>query len=207
MSRGRAASIRRKPNQERSRTTVEAIVEAAAQVFARHGYAAGTTNRIAARAGVSVGSLYQYFADKDAVLAVLAHRHLEEGARRLEPLLRELQEESPSVERGIHGLVEAMVELHRTDPGLHRVLFEESPRLGSVRREAEQLERAGREAVAAWLDARPEVTVSDPALAAELCINAVESVTHRLVIDPGAGPPRAYVEETARMLTAYLTRD
>ena len=48
---------RRSPRQERSRETVEAILQAAAHVFERHGYAAGTTNRIAERAGVSIGSL------------------------------------------------------------------------------------------------------------------------------------------------------
>src|SRR5215471_21205054 len=67
---------RRAPSQSRSRDTVEAIVEAAAQVFERHGYAAGTTNRIAERAGVSIGSLYQYFPNKDAIVMELARRHI-----------------------------------------------------------------------------------------------------------------------------------
>ena len=59
---------RKFPQQSRSQETVEAIVGAATQVFERHGYAAGTTNRIAERAGVSIGPLYQYFPNKDAIL-------------------------------------------------------------------------------------------------------------------------------------------
>src|SRR5256885_17137254 len=86
---------RRRPRQERSRETVEAIVEAAAQVFERHGYAAGTTNRIAERAGVSIGSLYQYFPNKDAIVAELARRHIAEIGAVAWPGLEALVENGP----------------------------------------------------------------------------------------------------------------
>jgi AcrR family transcriptional regulator len=66
MSAAARLSPRARPSQARSRDTVEALLQAAAQVFECHGYAAGTTNRIAERAGVSIGSLYQYFPNKDA---------------------------------------------------------------------------------------------------------------------------------------------
>jgi AcrR family transcriptional regulator len=77
------AAQRRSPRQSRSRATWEAIVEAAAQILERRGPAALNTNAIAERAGVSVGSLYQYFPDKHAVLAAAARRELEalEGPR------------------------------------------------------------------------------------------------------------------------------
>ena len=63
---------RKQPQQSRSRATVEFLLEAAAQVFGERGYLATTTNGIAERAGVSVGSLYQYFPSKDAILLALA---------------------------------------------------------------------------------------------------------------------------------------
>ena len=59
MPAGRALRPRKRPRQERARRTVAAILEAAAQVFERQGYASGTTDAIAERAGVSIGSLYQ----------------------------------------------------------------------------------------------------------------------------------------------------
>jgi AcrR family transcriptional regulator len=66
---------RRRPRQARSRQTVEVILEAAARVFRREGFRA-TTNRVAAEAGVSIGSLYEYFPNKQALLAALAERHV-----------------------------------------------------------------------------------------------------------------------------------
>lgn len=64
----------RAPRQERSRRTVEAILEAAVQILDQDGEAGFTTNHIARRAGVSIGTLYQYFQDKDAVLLALSER-------------------------------------------------------------------------------------------------------------------------------------
>jgi AcrR family transcriptional regulator len=69
---------------------VQAVLQAAAQVFERHGYAAGTTNRIAERAGVSIGTLYQYFPNKDAILVALVHQHLAESSAALQPHLQRL---------------------------------------------------------------------------------------------------------------------
>ncbi len=198
---------RRTPVQGRSRETVDAVLDAAAQVFERYGYAAGTTNRIAERAGVSVGSLYQYFPNKDAILVALTERHLERGTLRLAPLaLAFAQEDPPPVHEGLERLVETMVALHADAPRLHRVLFEESPRPAALQARLEAANDQAVVTIAAWLDARPEVVVADPALAAELVVQVVEGVTHRLVIHPQGGrEPEEYASETVALLTRYLT--
>lgn len=64
----------RKPVQERSRRTVDAILEAAVQILEQDGEAGFTTNHVARRAGVSIGTLYQYFDGKDAILLALSER-------------------------------------------------------------------------------------------------------------------------------------
>lgn len=81
---------RRSPKQARSRATVEAIVEAAAQILERGGPAALNTNDVAERAGVSVGTLYQYFPDKQAILIAAARRELGPLAGRQRALVQAL---------------------------------------------------------------------------------------------------------------------
>ena len=76
MASDRSSFQRRSPKQARSRATLEAILEAAAQILERHGPAGLTTNDVAERAGVSIGTLYQYFPDKTAILVATARREL-----------------------------------------------------------------------------------------------------------------------------------
>src|SRR6185369_2208572 len=113
--------------QGRSRSTVDAILEAAAQVLERDGYAATTTDAIAMRAGVSVGSLYQYFPNKDAILLALTQHHAAAARAVLEPLLGEVVDGTPPVGPWLPRFVEAIVELNGRRPRLHQILFEETP--------------------------------------------------------------------------------
>jgi AcrR family transcriptional regulator len=71
-------SPRKRPSQSRSAATVKAILDATARILVERGYAATSTNAVAERAGVSVGSLYQYFPNKDALIAALHTRHIEQ---------------------------------------------------------------------------------------------------------------------------------
>lgn len=80
MTSDRSANQRRSPKQARSRATWEAIVEAASQILERHGPEALNTQAVAERAGVSIGTLYQYFPDKQAILVAAARRELGEEA-------------------------------------------------------------------------------------------------------------------------------
>jgi AcrR family transcriptional regulator len=76
------ASTRREPKQRRSRQTVDDVLEAVPRVLRRHGAEAITTNRVAEAAGVSIGSLYQYFPDKQAIFMALHERHVD-GVRQV----------------------------------------------------------------------------------------------------------------------------
>ena len=94
---------RKQPRQARSLATVEAILEAAARVLAERGYAATNTNLVAERAGVSVGSLYQYFPNKDSLITALHERH---AAQMYAAIAAVLAAERP---QGLQGHVQAMV--------------------------------------------------------------------------------------------------
>src|SRR6516165_7192502 len=71
---------RKLASQERSRLTVEALIEATARILTKDGYDRASTNRIAEAAGVSIGSLYQYFPSKEALVAGVIDRHTQEVA-------------------------------------------------------------------------------------------------------------------------------
>ena len=84
---GGGISPRKSPRQGRSQRTVDRIVEAAARVFNEAGYPSATTNGIAAEARVSIGSLYQYFPNKDALLIEIARRHVSVSVAAFEQLV------------------------------------------------------------------------------------------------------------------------
>lgn len=198
------ARPRKTPKQERSREMVAAILEAATRVFVRDGYARATTNRIAQAAGISVGSLYQYFPGKDALAVALLRRH---RARILETVARYLADiDEASLEVRVRELVRAMLEAHGLDPGLHRVLIEHVLRT-SARAEMIGFEdRVEAVIVEKLRSAREDIRVADLELAAFLLVRVVMAITHAAVVDrPELARDPRVVAETTRMIVGYLT--
>ncbi len=115
---------RRSPRQARSQATVAVIVDAAARVLGQRGWAGLTTNHVAQVAGVSIGSLYQYFPDKLALVEAVKHRHFEVVL----DALRRASDTALSLEVRVHLLVDGMITAHEAPPGLHHALLEETPR-------------------------------------------------------------------------------
>lgn len=194
---------RKTPRQARAVDTQARILAAARRVFARHGYAAGTTNRIADEAGLSVGSLYQYFPNKDSILAALVRAHIAQGS---EELRAATSDPGAGLESLVSRAVTALVDLHARDRRLHRVLFEESPRPASLRAELRRLEDSAvavvAARVAAALPGHP-----DPELVARIVVTAIESLVHRLVASDLALDTERFTDETTRLIAGYLARD
>lgn len=198
-------NVRREPQQARSQKLVGWILHAAAQVFADKGYAGGTTNHIAEKAGVSIGSLYQYFPNKTAILTALAERHLIQGEALAKELLDQAKDPFLPLPVLLRLFVNGFVELHQDNPRLHRLLFEEAPLPTETRKRfrafTDQLTRD----LAERLREHPEVSVQHYDLAAYLLVHAVESFTHQLVIHPPLGlPPEEGIDEAVLLLERYL---
>jgi AcrR family transcriptional regulator len=118
-------AVRRQPQQRRARQTVDAVLEAVVRIVKREGMKAVTTNRVAEVAGVSIGSVYQYFPDKRAMFVALHRRHIEE----IDQLVnRTIVEHAHSSLAGlIRAVFDALIEAHASDPEYSGVIFSEIP--------------------------------------------------------------------------------
>jgi AcrR family transcriptional regulator len=133
MSKRAAAKVSRKPPQQsRSRATVTAILDAMTRILDREGPEAASTSRVAEVAGVSVGTLYQYFANRDAILDALQDRELE---RAMDMIKRVLVAPGGMPDRHVaRQVIEELLTLYRAAPALHRVLAVEGLRVTAPER-------------------------------------------------------------------------
>jgi AcrR family transcriptional regulator len=196
----RRLSPRKTPRQERSRATVEALLEATADILSRKGYAGLTTNRIAERAGVNIASLYQYFPGKDAIVAELRRRH---GAEERAALRRVLAERTPGeLDATIRTLVSVGVAGHARAPRLHRVFTEEIPALAY--RDVAAIDAPIFEAMRRFLR-EADVDVRDMDLALWMIATVAGAVLHRAAVErPEDLSNGVIAEELVTLLCRYL---
>jgi len=205
MARAIPTTPRKSASQKRSQATVETLLDATARVLTREGYDRASTNRIAAVAGVSVGSLYQYFPNKEALVATLVARH----NREMLQLLRDALEKVPSRDLAttMRELVRATVDAHLVDPALHRIFAEQVPRMGQLAK-IEALQRETFLLIRAYLEERRnEISVRDLDSATSICVTTVEALTHEFVIDKPEAPEGdrdRFIEEVTRLVVGYL---
>jgi AcrR family transcriptional regulator len=181
---------------------VETILEAATRVFVDEGYARATTNRIAAAAGVSVGSLYQYFPSKDAIAVELLRRYREGLVQRVATRLQGVTRDT--FEEVVHGLIDELVRAEGINPALHRVLIEQVLRT-SARKEMlgfeERLEAVLVEALRA-----ADHRVDDPELSAFVLVRVVLAVVQSVVVDRPRYKNAALAKELTRVVMGYIAR-
>lgn len=207
MARKQRLDPRKQPVQHRSKATVDVILLAAAHVFESHGYAAGTTNRIAARAGVSIGTLYQYFPSKEAIAVALLERHIADTDHRLHEWVGHMVVERHGLCEALHDYVTGMLEMHAGQPRLQHILLEETPLPERVHQALLEAERNAAKTVSGLLRLYPEVRRACLELAGYMIVQTVESLTHRFAAHPDEQfiSRAGFVDEMVTMLAAYLT--
>ncbi|WP_149563956.1 TetR/AcrR family transcriptional regulator [Streptomyces cacaoi] len=200
---GRRLRPRKQPKQARAEVTRQRILRAAAHVFTEYGYAAGTTNRIAEAAGISIGSLYQYYPNKDAILAELTAQHLDAGmAAGARVRSGELPE---SLDAVLRLFVRIVLGNHVEPPEYLRVLAERSPRTPQVMAMVQEHEDANIAYLREVLETHPEVRVADTATAAVLVTSTLELVVHHVASRTGPAVDRDRFEnELVAMMSRYL---
>lgn len=188
---------RKQPRQRRSRDTVAVILAAATRVFAARGYERTTTNHIADKAGVSIGSLYQYFPHKAAIASALEDAHLDEVSPALVELAQRLRARGASIETWVRAFVRAILEAN--DEPQHRALYGVVPRTPATQMRAEALV----DAIAAEL--APLVRKRDAAVRAKLAIVAAITLVHELAMFAPPAERPIVLREIERMIAGYLT--
>lgn len=197
----RRAVARKPPTQDRARATVDALVQATAKVLIEEGYEGASTNKIAARAGVSVGSLYQYFDGKEQLVRAVGERHHEQMMAVLALAAADVGDKPLAVV--VEDIIGAMLEAHAVDPEMHRVLSEQIPQEVFL----QHIEEDGAAFLHAMFDVhrhkiRKDIDVDT---AIFVIVHAVEGVTHAAVIEhPEQLRDKRLKRELAQMITRYL---
>ena len=194
--------MRKAPRQQRSRVTVDAIVEAATRVLARRGWARFTTNEIAAVAGVSVGSLYQYFPDKLAIAEAIRQRHLDEVLVALAGSDEDGDAPAP-LPRRVERFVDGVIAAHSVDQALHRVLVDEVP-LAARSTYPEFEAEYQRRYLALVAESGGPGDGADAGIAARMLSSAVEGAVHAAA-RRGDLEAAAMRTELVRLVLAYLS--
>ena len=203
MPKANPSQVRKTPRQRRSAETVEAILTAAAHILEKEGFEAATTNRVAVKAGVSIGSLYQYFPNKESLVRALNDRHTHEILELLRKRYTEFR--NAPLEDAVRVIVRTMVDVHRVNPALHQVLVNIVPSIGGLA-ETRAVENEAAALLAHFLKARKaELRPLNPELSAFLLVHAIEALTHAAVLErPDLLKGDAFVNEASRMILGYL---
>lgn len=195
---------RKFPRQARAKATTDAIVEASTQLLLEQGYDRFTTARAAERAGVSVGSLYQYFPNKAALAAAVIDRCCEQFIVALDRALA--GRPRITLAECIGAIVDVILISHQLAPDLHKVVIDLAPRIG-VADKTESMNRKMAEALEAVLrmhsnEIAPDIDLSTAATIIETLLLAL---SHRAAMaGVKAGESDVIATETTSMITRYL---
>lgn len=195
---------RKIPQQARARATVEAIIVATAQLLTEESFEAITTLRVAERAGVSIGSFYQYFPNKQALAAAVVDHYSE---KLVTAFVRALETHSHDT---LADTVDAVIEVafisHPHEPALHQALMELVPQVGRVDRSREISGRIARIIETELARHRCELAPGlDPADAASLVETILETAVHRTIEGhPVSITGEKAIDQYRKLIMGYL---
>ena len=203
MSKHAAFKPRKSPRQTRSQATVEALLEAGARVLRGEGFEKASVNRIADVAGVSIGSLYQYFPSKDALVAAIVKRHSE---RMIEVFHRDLFDFARlPFDGAVRAIVRRTFEAYALDPALRRIIVDEVPQFGVYTR-SRDFDTMLAEALKAYFRFHEAlVRPKNLDLAVKILMSSVEAIAQAVVVDDATMlSSEELVEEVTHLVLGYI---
>ncbi|MFI6871759.1 TetR/AcrR family transcriptional regulator [Nocardia sp. NPDC050406] len=179
------------------------IVDAGEATLIAHGYDGASTNRIAAAAGISPGSLYQYFPNKDAIVSAVIERYTAQVAGRVREHVVAHLASPPEI--GVPEAVSVLLDALGAHPELLRAVVEQTPRLTSGSAVVAFEQQIGELARVALTMRRKQVRVEvDFDTAAWMLVRAVEHLTVRYVLDQPPIPRERFLAEITRLVLNYF---
>ena len=175
---------------------VETIIEATARVLIKNGYAKTNTNLIAERAGISVGSIYQYFPNKDALVVALHERHLQQMHQVIDESLSGPKKTTPR--KYITTIVRALLTAHLIEPDLHKILEQELHFLTTANTESHSEKKIFSVLRRLLEEIRTQITPTNLDLAVWVVKQIVVSMVHAVVIEQ---PKQFSVDEMEQAIT------
>lgn len=169
---------RKRPVQARSAASVDALLEATIQVLLSVGKERLTTTKVASRAGVSVGTLYQYFPNKSALLQAALTRHLDEVTAAMERVCRE--QRGKKLKEMAAALINAFLDAKMRDAKTSVALYSVSSDVDGVKI-AQQMQLHTNKSVAGMLATTTDTLTKDPQLVASMVQSAMVGVSRRLL--------------------------
>jgi AcrR family transcriptional regulator len=197
-----ALEPRKTPVQARSTVTVQAICEATIQVLLSHGAERLTTTRVAQRAGVSVGTLYQYYPNKRSLLFAVLENHLNKVAARVEAVCRSASHK-PLAEM-VKEMVEAFVDAKMERADISTALYRVSTEVGGPAL-VKRIGQRSRKAVEATLETATDIKTPPDKLAVEIMLSAMAG-TMRSLLETGPSPAtvRKAREQLVLLCQSYM---
>jgi AcrR family transcriptional regulator len=195
-------TLRREPRQGRGARRVERILDAAAAVFAEQGYEATTTNAIAARAETSIGSLYQFFPNKEAIGHALARRYLDQLQAVYAHVLDDTALSLP-LDSLLDRIIDTLAAFYAAHPGFGPI-FSATEGSAELRSAAQTLQdNVVRRAEEILTSSIPDLSPARRRLHATLIAGVIRALLPLTVAEDGS-PREDVIAELKRMLTVYI---
>jgi AcrR family transcriptional regulator len=198
-------SRRKPPSQERSRVTVDAILEATARVLVSDGFAGASTNKIAQTAGVSVGTLYQYYPSKESLVAELIDRGADEMMGVMVSNMAALAGEP--LEKVVPAVTKAVIAVFAEKAELNRELFLQWQSVGRLYKLRENEARAA-QIIKLYLEQhRDKVRPKNLAIASLLLVHLTDTMANIFTtLHPTILRDPEFAEEMADLVSRYVLK-
>lgn len=197
-----ALKPRKSPVQARSTATIEVLHEATIQVLLKEGIVKCNTTRIAERAGVSVGSIYQYYPNRDSLLAAVLQRHLDSVAEKIEELC--LKYEKTSIKTLISALVDEIILAKLSNPEESKALYAISGERGGLDLSKRMNDRM-LAAISNLLESASDIEFDDSQIVAEFVLGAIMGLIRRVLENQVTDNVEQVLESHLKlMVVAYL---